>query len=455
MDKKIFNIQNLFLILAIFWGSLFILINPPFQAPDEDAHFFKMYGYTEGSFSFKKENNYTGQILPENFIKLQKFYDLLKFDSDIKTSPQELASASTVQLEKNKTQFFRFIPTGYTPLSYFPSFIIMFLMKFLNFTPISMIFILRFCSLLTYLAMCYFALKITPVHKLLFFTVFMLPLNLYQAGAISTDGITSGLVFLFIAYTLKLKFSENSKLTKKETGIWGLLITLICICKYTYIPLIFLYFIIPVEKFENKKTYLKNFLIVLLLNIFIILIFVYYIITIYSNTKYELADKTVDKSILIKFIITHPVQYLKMIFLTLSKLHRFYINNMISSFGWNSAMVPIFVSNLFYVLLFCSVFFKDLKEKSLFYHLKDKAVFLFSGILIFLATITSVYLIYQKSPIITGVQGRYLFPLIPMFFILFSSYKYNLQNKIIPILVIGFMQILLFISVLTLILRFY
>ena len=144
-----------------------------------------------------------------------------------------------------------------------------------------------------------------------------------------------------------------------------------------------------------------------------------------------------------------------MIFLTLSKLHRFYINNMISSFGWNSAMVPIFVSNLFYVLLLCSVFFKDLKEKSLFYHLKDKAVFLFSGILIFLATITSVYLIYQKSPIITGVQGRYLFPLIPMFFILFSSYKYNLQNKIIPILVIGFMQILLFISVLTLILRFY
>ena len=93
INKKIFNIQNLFLICAIFWGSLFILINPPFQAPDEDAHFFKMYGYTQGSFNFKKLNNYTGQTLPESFIQLQKFYDALKFDNKIKTSPQELKQA--------------------------------------------------------------------------------------------------------------------------------------------------------------------------------------------------------------------------------------------------------------------------------------------------------------------------------------------------------------------------
>ncbi len=455
INKKIFNIQNLFLICAIFWGSLFILINPPFQAPDEDAHFFKMYGYTQGSFNFKKLNNYTGQTLPESFIQLQKFYDALKFDNKIKTSPQELKQAKKIILNKDKTEFFKFIPTSYTPISYFPSCLVMFFIKFLNITPINMIFILRFCSLFTYLALCYAAIKITPIHKLLFFAIFLLPLNLYQAGAVSTDGLTLGLVFLFITYTLKLKFSDDNLITKKENIIWTSLITLITICKYAYLPLILLYFLIPSKKFENKKIYFKNFILILLLNVFITLFFVYHVISISQNCKTELTETTIDKKLLIQHILIHPIEYLKMIVLSIVKLHRFYINNLITSFGWNSTMVPIFITNLFYAILFLCAFFKEETEKLFSYDLKERSILIFSGLMIFFIVITSVYLIYQKSPIITGVQGRYLFPLLPMFFIMFFNKKYYLKNRIIPVFVISFMQILLFISLLTLISRFY
>ena len=56
LKRELFSVQNIFLVSCLFWGILFLFLNPPFQAPDEDAHFFKMYGYTSGSLNFKKLN---------------------------------------------------------------------------------------------------------------------------------------------------------------------------------------------------------------------------------------------------------------------------------------------------------------------------------------------------------------------------------------------------------------
>lgn len=454
MKKVLFKPENIFIIVCLFWGSIFALLNPPFQAPDEDAHLFKMYGYTIGSINYKKQNGWSGQILPTSIINLHTYYNKYKLNTELKNSLKETFLASKIKLEKDKTEFFTTIYTSYTPISYFPSFIVLWLLKLLNFTPLSMIYILRFCSLLTYLSLTYFAIKITPVKKWLFLLLAILPLNLYQSGAVSTDGLSVGLIFLFFAYTLKLKFDEN-RFTLKKLVKWGSLIALISICKFAYFPFILLFFLIPKEKFESPTLRAKYFLSVFLINSAITALFLAYTIVISKGAITELTAITTDKMPLLIDIFKHPIIYLKAVTTTTVGLSRFYINNMISSFGWNSVMIPIFASNLYYVLLAMAAIYTDKTEENMTFKLTDRIVLISTVLLAYLAVMTSVYLLYQRFPFIIGIQGRYLTPILTLVFLLFMNKFIKTGNKIIPTATVIISQFILFAGLLTLITRFY
>ncbi len=447
--------ENIFLILCLFWGMLFGLFNPPFQAPDEPAHFIKMWGFTEGSLNFKKLNGWSGAVVPENLSVLIGSYSqyISPYATDKKkVLVKDIFLTSRIDLKKDKTTFMRIVPTGYTPVSYFPSFLILWVMKILNVIPLAMTYILRFCSLLTYLALTYVAIKTTPTKKWLFFLIALLPLNLYQAAAINTDGITFGLAFLFIAYTLKLAFEED-KISKFCITKWGVLITLLSICKFAYLPLILIYFIIPKHKFGSQKEYFLGFLIIFLINLIYTSLFVIYIMNICQNTITDNTRPLVEKSILIKYIIKHPLIYMRDIFNTTGFLFMVYVRNVISSFGWGSKMVPDFVSNLFYLLILCAAIFDN--EGKAHVEIKDKAIFVLSVVLSYFLIITSVFLIYQYYPLIIGVQGRYLSPFLPLIFLLFSNNFMKISFKGILGIMIALLQFLLLLSVLSLIGVFY
>ena len=151
-----------------------MLVNPPFQSPDEPEHMFKMWGYTEGSYNYKIKDGWAGQVLPESFAVMYKVYDAYRMSNN-PVSFDVTLKASMLPLDKNNTEFLRFTPSSYTPFSYFPSFLVLWILKLLNAGPLFMMYVLRFCSLLVYLALCYFSIKITPVKKMLFFIFALLP----------------------------------------------------------------------------------------------------------------------------------------------------------------------------------------------------------------------------------------------------------------------------------------
>lgn len=52
-DIKALKAENIFVVLSLIVGLFYLVINPPFQAPDEAQHMFKMWGYTQGTLRFK------------------------------------------------------------------------------------------------------------------------------------------------------------------------------------------------------------------------------------------------------------------------------------------------------------------------------------------------------------------------------------------------------------------
>lgn len=453
MKKAIFKSENIFLILCLLWGMIFVCVNPPFQAPDEPEHLFKMWGYTQGTYRYQVKDGWAGLELPYSLASLYRFYNVYRFSNE-KIPYKATVQSFNMPLAKETTTFLKHTPTSYTPLSYFPSFLVLRVMKFLNVKPLCMMYILRFCSLLVYLALAYFAIKNTPCHKWMFLFFALLPINIYQAASISTDSMVVGVILLFLSYTFMLAYSPDS-ICRKQIFIWGVIITVIGMLKFAYLPLILLYFLIPSKKFESSKSYFANFISIFSLNMLLISVFFSTIFTQTGHLTYEQMHSLKNKFLLINEIITSPFAYMKTVFASSIFLKKFLYQNVISSIGVTLAMIPLKYAHLAWCGLVCSMFYTTTKEKICNINFRNKLLILSAVILSYFLIMTSVYLIYQTKPYIVGIQGRYLTPFIPLILLLLSTKKINLQSKVIPIGLFLISQILLFQNLLTIVLRYY
>ena len=173
--KCIKKTENLFLVICLLFGILFTLITPPFMVSDENSHMAKMYNFTEGSINFQKltlpqtGKTFAVTYLPDSLLHIITEYGPMPFDRNIKANSDDIKSFLKLSLNKNeKSVHFYFVPT-YPVFSYMPGVVILFFLKLFNVNPLVMMYILRLSSLLTYMGLTYFAIKITPVKKWLFF----------------------------------------------------------------------------------------------------------------------------------------------------------------------------------------------------------------------------------------------------------------------------------------------
>lgn len=449
--EKIFNkAENIFLVLCLFLSGIMMLINPPFQTPDEAQHFFKMYGFTNFTFNFKILNNHTGDILPESIIKISQF-DRLCRHPELKTTKNEIIEALKIKLEKDKTRFYAFTPTSYTPVSYFPSFLILWIMKLINVPPLIMMYILRLCSLFLYTGLMYQAIKIMPVKKWLFVALGLIPVAIYEASSVTTDALTTGLAFCFIAYTIKLAYDKNiEKIGKKEFSIFGLLLTLLLICKYAYFPIILMYFCIPKEKFSSQKTRLLYFLGLLILNLLMISVYLNHLIHVSANVVS--GAQGYDKKFMIGFIIHRFSWFLDFLFQTIKSQWLIYLYSYIGMLGCvDTPLNPITINGFLLILIFTSLFKTEKKEAV--FNLKSKIIFAFIFLTSSLIILTSAFILFQCYPVFCGVQGRYFIPIMPLLFFILDNKKWSFKK--LPIFLIAGIIILMPFVFMTLVNRFY
>ena len=457
---KIFNLiskpENTFLIFALFFGLLFVVLTPPFQVPDEPEHFYKMYGFTEGSLTFKKLENEAGQILPQSMVELGKQYKRMAFHPNVKTSKKEITESLSRKLEKNDKVFLVYSPTAYTPISYTPQFLILWFMKLVNINPLWMLYILRICSLFLYTGLIYTAIKTIPFRKWLFTLISTLPMSLYMASGVSTDGLTMGLCFIFIAYVLRLALNkEINKLTKKDWIIFAALISLITICKFAYLPLIFMYFMIPKEKFKSKNLRLKYFWILLGINTFYVLAFLFTTIHLSQGLNLDYQDLSINKFDLIKSILKHPIHYMNSIFATIVEYSGEHLETLIGRLGWFDTLLPSsLISTYTFLLISTSVCDTGKEATDIDYSAKNKFIGFAIYFTVLTIILTSIHVLYNRElPAIWGLQGRYLLPVFPLF-CLFCSVK-RLQCKYLPLLIITCSIVLMCITFTNMLERFY
>ena len=423
-----------FIYCALIFGTILLVLIPPFQSPDEDSHFKRAYVVSYGKFYPTTQDGKVGFNLPNKMVDY--INDKLTFigDRDRKYSYNELVCDDRIPVEYSESSFQNFSTVETTPVVYAaPALGIVFsrcvshIIGLKNISIVNMLYFARFFSLILYIILVGLAIKTTPILKKTFCLIGLIPMSLSLAAAISYDSVLIGITLLSTALIFKLIFDDNvKKITYKYAVALGIMGFILLSVKTVYITALLPLIFIPKEKFGDKpvKNIFKN-----------LAIMAGIVLGIYAINKIPslfLKETTSDDSIAamqqLQMVIQHPIYYIKIWINTMLGGRNYYYTGMFGIFGLSDTFMVTAVT-VMYSIVFTFIVLSDvsLEEKKFNWKYKIVAILgiiasifgIFLAMYLFWTSIMEGYGIGAES--ITGVQGRYFLPLIPIAITLLSN----------------------------------
>ncbi len=419
-----FNIppETIFIIIGVIYGLAFLFITPPFSVvPDEGSHFVKAYSLSEGYLLPVKIGDASGFIIPENVWStiLTCIYGKINLESVI-------TSKINTNVNKNTEEFVYLDYVAiitYPPVPYMMSALAIKLGALLDLSPFVLLYMARLANLIIWIILTYLAIKIIPVHKWVLLMIALMPMTIFEAASVSADSLTIGLSFLLIAYLLRSALTEYS-FTKKDFIIISILGVLLALTKSVYILILFLFLLIPVNKFQNHK---KKYGIFSIIIIPISLMSVGWMLITkgfyrpFLNSNWSINEQ-------ISFILHQPLNYLLILINTINSGWASYITTFVSY------ILPLIIIIIYLVILFL-VAIIDKNEFKL--NLKQKTVCLIIALTSIFTIFTFEYITWNPigNYFVDGIQGRYFIPIAPILLLIFYN-KLNyitIFNKKLPL----------------------
>ena len=457
MKNKFYNIriEFIFLIIAITIGISFVFITPPFQSPDEPAHFYRSYQISEFKLLEQKQQNQIGGYIPSSIIKTIR--NICK--QGMEDHPQKKQSVGIIPpllkapLNRNSKTFVPFENTAtYFPIMYLPQSIGILIGRVLNFSPLMLMYIGRIFNLASWCFITFLAIKIISFGKRLIFLLALAPMALFQAASLSADGVINSLAFLLISIFIKFAFDKRKSVSKKDIILIFTISIALSLCKQSYFIISLLYLLIPIKKIGDKKKYYLIFISIVLSNIFVILAWTYF-------TKYAICILQYRPNVSIKkqllYILNDPFKYIQIIGKTFYVYWHNYITEWVGQLGWLDTALPPDSIKLFILMLI----FTALTDSKVDINIDiNKKIIIFVTLILELILIVSlIYLSYNAvgSPYIAGIQGRYFIPLGPLLGFLFYNRFCCIKGNKIKWVTSAFSVIFLIVTLFVLINRYY
>lgn len=440
INKKGISIEKLFVIIGIIVGCLFIFLIPPFQSPDEDSHFKKAYSISCGHFYAKSYNKEIGLYIPDSMSDYISTKLTMMGNRDLKYTYSEFYYDQYLKGDFSNVSFQKVSTSETTPIAHLiPGIGIMVAKIFASVTlggaPTTayMLTFARLFSLISYLIIGYYAIKITPVFKKSMFTILLLPMSIFLASMVSYDNLLISIVLLAVALMLKLIYDKKEKFTNKSFILFAVIGYILLNVKIIYAPILGLLLFVPKDKFKNasnKEKWKTYFLLGVTIIITTIILKIPNLLLESTNNS-DLASKQLH------FVLSHPITYIMIMLNNIKSQFVGQLYWMIGTFGLLDTYLPplfIFISFINMII----VFITDGISEKIKIDYKQKIIALVSYALATFGMYTAMYLYWTADVLgkvggsyITGVQGRYFIPLLICLPIIFSTKLLNNKKNLI------------------------
>ena len=414
--KKPVKAEFMFLLTAIPLGAIYFALFQPWSVSDTTAHFEAVY---------RISNNFLG--CNDNNGWMMRSADNVFYKNVWHFAPSYPCTRSMLGVYDN---FFASTGSGtnmvpisdpleqmeyYTVISYFPMVLGLVIGRLLNLGIVPALYLARLFMWAFYIVVCYRAIRITPVGKMVFSTVCLLPMSLVMSNSISYDALVIVSTMYFIASVLRLR-KDASIRNMIETCIPGFLIG--GVKGGGYLLLLILVFILW-DKKEKEKSIKK----ILALAATALFAFVLFNMLIPRVKLYQFGSEGSDK-LSTMWGITHPLEYINMSIASyLDYADKLIVNIGGTFLSWEEFTIDnIVIIALMITALIAAVFEKD----EIVLNKRDKIVFICT-ILISVAFTPLMLLSWTDpgSPRVEGLQGRYYLPVLPLIILLMSKYGFK------------------------------
>ena len=456
---------RVFTTIASIFGILLIFIIPPFQSPDEYQHFYRAFQLSEGKIlaeyqqgdcygysNYFPERPCAGGTLPKSLLTTVRTASKedLRFRPERKQNVTDIFAILDLPLKPEERIFIKF-PTIvlYSPIPYIPQILGIATAKFFQLSPLGIMYVGRFFNLLFWLVVGYGSIRLSPIFKWGFLGLLLMPMSVFQSASLSADVFAIGVSFLWLAFCLYCAFVPEQLNWQLKIPLFILPLS-IALTKQAYLPLVFLYWLIPSSKLGNFKKYLILFVSILLTCIT------------FSLTWYQFASQVyvplfdnVSLSGQVSFLSQNPFYLLRVIANSIATFGGSYIEEFVGKLGWLDTRLPMPAIVSYPVFLVILAMGSGDRPFSLSW--KQKIMSAAIAIANFCLIITLFYL--TLTPVgaekVIYIQGRYLIPLSPLLFLGLTNSQFNWMRGKLRIYAIAYLLIIEIILIISLTNRYY
>jgi uncharacterized membrane protein len=403
-----------FVVTALLFGLIFLVVTPPFQGADEPVHFLRAYQISEGNFVIDKHGAQAGGELPRSLddtIKLLSTHPHIEFKADKKYNIYKTSKAFSYKLNPNvkKQQFFS-ATSVYTPISYTPSSTAILIGRLLDLSPVLLLYMGRLADLIAWVVLVSIAIYLIPRKKWAMVFIGLLPMTLFQAATLNSDVMSVGLAAVFIATVLRFRQTQKNYLDFKRIIALLALAIVMVLSKQVMFVLLPLILLIPSANFRLKWCYLYKTVIILVP--FILMAGWMYLIRGVNVTESFINHQNPGEQI--TFVSHNPHSFINILWNT------YFFNwgdsvtrSFVGTFGWSDAPLSESIVTVGYIALFLLLVANYDNYKAWLTKYQKLFVFLV-GVGYWLLVSAALYIYYSPVAfkIIFGLQGRYFIPLV-------------------------------------------
>ena len=428
------KIEKAFLFLAIFIGIIFVFIIPPYTAPDELRHFARSYDIASGNFvckDYETKKEFDNQTMPicefpkELFeLKLISQDNGINYTRETNTKINLLAFKDKINRNFSGETVRIPIHGDHTTscIAFLPQVISILAAKFLNVSPIIMFYMTRIWNLAAAIFIAYLGLKKIPQYKILYMILYFAPGMIFLRSTSSTDGFLYSLILLFIAQIIYLIFTKAS-FWRNGCVVLSVIAVCITLIKMPYFIIFMLIVLLDQRQFTiagkeykcTKYLYLAG----LLTSCFTICSISHKILDYNAEVISTLYASSAELDVsYISYALNHIFRIINMFFQTgVVNLYDYFFEA-ISFPNAGYLVIP-------YLMICLMVVFYG--EYNFCMRKRDRIIFLLIGIGMWFIVCAAFYFIGPGPDIgyIWGLQGRYLYPALPLIFIALTSKNKN------------------------------
>ncbi len=427
--------SRFYLAILLILGIMYSVVFLPGTVPDEIYHYKSAYYYSTiitGNDSDSQlvsmretDANFCNEVFSSSMDK-EHYHHALESISNDSDPEYVLSTLEKPSISGNPPQTRLFATVG------------LLLGQFLNLNSLTTFYLGRLFNFFWFALLAYLAYKITPIGKILFATITLLPMTLHIVSSFSYDSTVIGLSLLLISLCLKGIYSQK-KCPRKLLVAIPIVTFLLAPCKILYALSALLVFLIPNAKFpSNKVAYCYKFG---LIGLALLALLIFKLPDLLGLAGVSSSTESVNNQIDYRGtasghfydmsdLMHDPLNTVFIFVNTINHKFDFYLSTFLGgSLGW---FQPELKTPWFFILLFLFVLFYAARKSdkdSLIPTKKTKCVFGLLPFLMFVAILASMLLghTFDTEYAIEGVQGRYFLPFAPLVFLLFRTK--NTQRK--------------------------